>query len=151
MEIQAPSRGTPVNWTIHAQDDAQPSKGCNNARLQITTEYKQPTNIPTVRMVLETLRALWDHMRRTRHEGQAWLQMLTGDTMEYRLTLVTGEYQMAGSTRYKTLAWTRTTMLGPIGECQVLGELAKQLAPAAIQIQEPAEISINRSTGFSPN
>lgn len=136
LETQVPGTSARVKWTIHIQDDAPGTKQCDNARLIIHAEYTKPTEIATARVILETLRALWDNVRRTTHIGQAWLQTKEGDVMEYRIVMVTGEYESATG-RYTTLAWTWLTPQGPHGEARGPGELAKQLAPGAIELARP--------------
>ena len=136
MEIQSPSTSKHVKWTMHAQDDISGTKQCDNARLIIHAEYQKPTDIPTARVILETLRALWDHTRKTRHNGQAWLQTKEGDVMEYRVMIVTGDYTPTTG-RYRTIAWTYLTPQGPYGEAREPGELAKQLAPGAEELRKP--------------
>lgn len=107
-----------------------------NARLIIHAEYTKPTEVATARVILETLRNLWDYARCTKQEGQAWMQTKEGDVMEYRLIIVTGEYESAKG-RYDTLAWTWLTPLGPRGEACQSGELAKQIAPSALELITP--------------
>lgn len=142
-------RGKQVTWTLHSQDDAQPARPCNNTRLIVCIKYQVPLEWEAARTVLETLRALWDHARRILHEGQAALQTQrpAEDEIEYRLMLTMGPYQ-SYTGRYTTLTWTRTSRVGPLGERRVPGELAKQIAPGALELEAPQKNTgtpINRS------
>lgn len=136
LETQVPGTSTRVKWTIHIQDDAPGTKQCDNARLIIHAEYTKPTEIATARVILETLRALWDNIRRTKQDGQAWLQTKEGNVMEYRIMMVTREYESTTG-RYTTLAWTWLTPQRPRGEAHGSRELAKQLVPGAIELPRP--------------
>lgn len=136
LETQVPGTSARVKWTIHIQDDAPGTKQCDNARLIIHAEYTKPTKITTAQVILETLRALWDNVRCTKHDGQAWLQTKEADVMEYRIMMVIGEYKSTTG-RYTMLAWTWLTPQGPRGEARRSGELAKQLAPGAIELPRP--------------
>lgn len=105
IKAQAPSGSAQVKWTINTQDDTLGTRTCDSARVIIHVEYWTPTDIPTARLILESLQVLWDHTCRTQTQGQAYLQHKGDDVIEYRIIIVIGNYEPYQG-RYKTLAWT---------------------------------------------
>lgn len=134
--VKTPAEPKRVQWTVWGQDDEGNTEECRNARILIHADYPQGITLGTAKVILETIRALWDHIRQYPHNGQAWLQQYVGDTIRFRIVFAVGEHNNIGG-KYRTMAWMKTSPEGPLGEFREPGTFAQQLAPNAAVLQGP--------------